>query len=99
MNDSIPITWLVHAVLAVLLIEAAVLAVLHRRNGRGLAPRDWVAMLLAGAGLAVALSLALHGAAVAWVAAALAAAGLAHLADLASRLRRVKDEMATERTA
>jgi hypothetical protein len=99
MNDSIPITWLVHAVLAVLVIEAAVLAAFHRRSGRGLAPRDWVAMLLAGAGLAIALSLALHGAATAWVAAALAAAGLAHLADLASRLRRMKEALAMERTA
>jgi hypothetical protein len=95
MNESIPIAWLVHAVLAVLVLEAAVLALHHRRSGRGLAPRDWAAMLAAGFGLAIALSLAVNGAHALFVAAALGAAGIAHAADLTVRWRRA----AGERTA
>jgi hypothetical protein len=56
-------------------------------------------MLLAGLGLVVALSLAVHGASAAWIAVALAAAGAAHATDLASRWRCISKDSMTERSA
>ena len=80
--------WLLHgvdAVLVVTLLEAAALLAYHRRTGKGLAPRDFVANLLAGLCLMLALRAALAAAPVAWAAAALVAAGAAHAADLRIR--------------
>lgn len=74
--------------LAVLLVEAALIHVHHRRTGRGVALADVGWFLLAGAALAVALRVALTGGPWPAIAAALAVAGVAHVADLARRWRR-----------
>ncbi|MBZ8139111.1 hypothetical protein CLD22_04240 [Rubrivivax gelatinosus] len=79
---------LVDLVIAVTLLEAAVLAVFHARTGRGLAPRDFAANLCAGLALMLAVRAALAGAPWTWVAAGLAAAGVAHLLDLRRRWKR-----------
>jgi hypothetical protein len=69
-------------VLALTVLEAVALVLLHRRTGRGLAPADLLPTLLAGASLLVALRLALGGASFMWIAVCLLAALLAHLVDL-----------------
>lgn len=67
--------------------EAAVLAWLWRRRGRGVPPAALIPNLLAGASLLLAAYAALTGAGDLWVLAALLAAGLCHLADLRARWR------------
>jgi hypothetical protein len=79
---------IVDAVIALMVLEALLLAWLHLRRGRGLAPADLLANLAAGLFLLLALRAALVGAAWPWIAASLAAALVAHLADLARRWRR-----------
>ncbi len=78
---------LVDLVLVVLLLEATLLVLHHRRTGGGLAPRDAVGLLGAGLFLALALRCALCGASLAWVALFLLMALLAHLDDLRRRWR------------
>ncbi len=75
-------------VLLVLVLEAVLLVVWHRRTGRGLAPAAVLGLALPGVALVLALRAALVGAAWPWVAAALTAAFAAHLFDLRLRLRR-----------
>lgn len=79
---------LIDLVIAITLLEAAVLALYHRRTGRGIAPHDLVPALGAGLALMLALRAALGDAAWTWVAAALLAAGVAHLADMRRRWKR-----------
>jgi uncharacterized protein (DUF983 family) len=74
-------------VLLVLAAEACLLALWHRRSGRGMAPLAILGLALPGAALVLALRFALTGAAWPWIALALVAALLAHLLDLALRLR------------
>lgn len=76
---------IVDAVIALMLLEALLLAWLRARRGRGPAPADVLANLAAGLFLLLALRGALVGAAWPWLAASLAAALVAHLADLARR--------------
>ncbi len=78
----------VDLVLALMVVEAALLAWHRRRSGRGVPVAELLAFLLAGACLLLALRAALVGASWVWVAAALAGAGAAHLADLRLRWRR-----------
>ena len=75
-------------VLALMALEAGLLAWYRRRHGRGVPIGEMVAFLVAGACLVLALRAALVGASWGWVAAALAGAGAAHAADLALRWRR-----------
>ncbi|NGM21548.1 hypothetical protein G3576_16110 [Roseomonas stagni] len=75
-------------VLLVLLLEAAALALWHRRTGRGLAPAAILGLAMPGVALVLALRAALVGAGWGWVAAALSAAFAAHLLDVWLRLRR-----------
>lgn len=67
--------------------EAVVLALWHRRTGRGLPPAAIGRMLLPGLCLMLALRAALAGGAWPWVPVALTAALVAHLADLGGRWR------------
>jgi hypothetical protein len=68
-------------------VEAIALGVHHRLTGKGVAPRDLVGLLLAGAFLLVAVRLALTGAEWFWIGLSLGLALVAHLADLALRWR------------
>jgi hypothetical protein len=81
-------TMLIDIVIAVTLLEALVLAMLHRRGGAGLAPGDFVPTLLSGLCLMFALRAGLSSAGWAWVATGLTLAGLAHVVDLRRRWRR-----------
>lgn len=78
---------LVEAILALVALEAVLLAVVLRRMGRGAALPGLFATLLSGAALLLALRAALIGADAVWIGAWLAAALVAHLADLWLRLR------------
>jgi hypothetical protein len=75
----------VDAILAMIVIQFAGLAWLHRRRGIGPSPRDLWPTLAAGAALLLALRAALVGAHWTWVAASLALALAAHLADIHRR--------------
>jgi hypothetical protein len=79
---------LVDAILALVAVEALVLFVLWQRGERGIAPRDALPMLLAGAFLMLALRLSLTGAGWQAICFCLALGGLAHLVDLNRRWRR-----------
>ena len=78
---------LIDLILGLVVIEAIALTVLHRLTGKGVAPRDLVGLLLAGAFLLVAVRFALTGADWVCIGAWLALALVAHLADLALRWR------------
>ncbi len=78
---------IVDLILLLVLLEAILLAVWHRRTGRGIAPAALAGILCSGAALLLALRAALVGAWWGWVAAALLASLLAHLFDLRSRWR------------
>lgn len=72
----------VDLILALMLAEGALVAVYHRRAGRGVAPLDLISNLLSGVFLLFALRFALLGADWPFIAIALLAAFTAHLADL-----------------
>jgi hypothetical protein len=72
---------------ALMLAEALWLGWRHRRTGRGIAPRQFLASLAAGLGLVLALRCVLVGAAWPWVALWLAAGGAAHAVDVWQRWR------------
>lgn len=74
--------WVVDGIIALTLLEGLALAWLHRRRGRGVAPREVAANLVSGLCLMLALRAALAGAGPAWVLAALSASGAVHAADL-----------------
>jgi hypothetical protein len=74
-------------IIAVMLVEAIVLLLWHRRTGKGIAPRDLLATLSAGLFLVLALRLALTGAGAWAMALLLAAGGIAHALDLWRRWR------------
>jgi hypothetical protein len=78
---------LIDLILGLVLVEAIALTVLYRLTGKGVAPRDLVGLLLAGACLLIAVRLALTGAEWVWIGLWLALALIAHLADLALRWR------------
>jgi hypothetical protein len=78
---------LIDLILGLVLVEAITLTILHRLTGKGIAPRDLLGLLLAGAFLLVALRAALSGAEWFWIGLWLGFALIAHLADLAMRWR------------
>jgi hypothetical protein len=79
---------IVELILALMVLEALVLGLHHRRTGRGIAPLDLVLNLAAGALLLLALRAALVDPDPLAPAPYLAVALLAHLADLARRWQR-----------
>jgi hypothetical protein len=78
---------LIDWILGLVVVEAIALTLLHRLTGKGVAPRDLVGLLLAGACLLVAVRLALTGAEWFWIGLWLGLALIAHLADLVLRWR------------
>jgi hypothetical protein len=74
-------------VIAVMLVEAVLLAAYHRKTGLGIEPKQLLTNLAAGVALFVAVRLALTGAHWTSISMALGASFLAHLADLRSRWR------------
>jgi hypothetical protein len=78
----------VDLVLALMVLEGALLFWLRRRSARGVPVGEMLAFLLAGACLLLALRAALVGASWPWVALPLAGAFAAHLTDLGLRWRR-----------
>ena len=75
-------------VIALTLLEAAALLGYHYRSGRGVRPADWLANLLSGLCLLLALRGALADAGGVWVAVCLLLSLMLHLGDLARRWRR-----------
>jgi hypothetical protein len=76
---------LIDAVILLTVCECLLLALYHRRTGRGMAPRDFLPNLCAGLALMLALRAGLSSAGWGWVAAALMASGLLHATDLRGR--------------
>jgi hypothetical protein len=79
---------IIDLILVMILVEGLVLALIHYRTGRGLAPQELIGFLLSGALLLLALRAALVGAWWGWMGLALAGSLVTHLADLAWRWRR-----------
>jgi hypothetical protein len=87
MGDLISSGRIVDAILALMVLEGIVLAVVRQRTGRGPSIASLVPNFAAGGCLLMALRAALTGATVPLVAGWLFAALLSHLADLWSRWR------------
>jgi hypothetical protein len=75
-------------VIAVLAVEAIVLAWRHARSGAGPPPKVFAPMIGAGVLLVLALRCALTGAPWPWIALLLSAGGVVHLLDLRQRWKR-----------
>ena len=88
MNEAFAQGWIVDFILALVAVEAIVLAAIWVKRGRALFVPGLVANLLAGAFLLLALRGALRGAEWYWIALCLFAALLAHGVDVAYRWRR-----------
>ena len=78
---------LVDTIIAITLIEVAVLLIYRQQTKRGLRPRAYLLNVASGLCLMLTLRCVLSGAAWYFIALWLMAAGLAHVADLALRLR------------
>jgi hypothetical protein len=76
---------IVDLILALVVLEIAVLGYIRARRGSGIAWQALLPNLLAGASLLLALRSAITGAAWPWIAVWLAVAGLAHVGDLRIR--------------
>lgn len=76
---------IIDLILAMTALEAIALALWHRQTGRGIAPRDYLANLISGACILVALRLALVAAWWGWIGLSLAAALAAHAVELRRR--------------
>ena len=88
MNPMLSMAVIVDAVIAVTLLEFAVLLAWPRRSGRGIAPRDFALNMVSGLCLMLALRCAVREAGTAWIVLLLLCAGLAHGADILGRWRR-----------
>lgn len=77
----------VDLVLGFMLLEGILLTLLHLRRGQGVAPAQLWPMLVAGAGLLLALRAGITGAGWYWVVAGLLLALCAHVFDLLGRWR------------
>nr|WP_321986465.1 hypothetical protein [uncultured Lichenicoccus sp.] len=77
---------IIDAILVLVVLEGALLTVLHRRLGWNGGIGKWAATLSAGFLLMLALRLALGGAAPVWMALCLLLSLGAHLVDLAERI-------------
>ncbi|RYZ11838.1 MAG: hypothetical protein EOO24_05185 [Comamonadaceae bacterium] len=82
---------LVDAVIAFTLLEGVVLVLHHRRTGAGVAPREFLANLISGASLMLALHGAVRDLGAVWVVLWLSLAGMAHAWDLRRRWVRLAD--------
>ena len=78
---------LIDTIIAITLLEAAILLLYHHQTKRGLAPRDYLLNVLSGLSLMLALRCALAGSVWYVMATFLTAAGLAHVADIILRLQ------------
>jgi hypothetical protein len=78
---------LIDAIVAITLLEVAVLLAYWHQTKRGLAPRDYLLNVLSGLCLMVALRCAMSGSDWRLIAMLLTGAGLAHTADIAWRLK------------
>ena len=78
---------IVDVILALVALEVLVLVAIHRRTGRGIAPRALLPVVLAGVFLLLAVRCALVAAEWPWIGACLLAAMLAHGVDLVCRAR------------
>lgn len=88
MSGSFGIPQLVDGVIALTLIEVAVIALHHRLTGAGVAPCEIGLNLLSGLCLMLALRCGVREAGALSIALWLLAAGVAHAADLRRRWRR-----------
>jgi hypothetical protein len=88
MIASFSMAQLVNAVFVFTLIECLVLVAYHRSTGKGVAPRDFLANMVSGLCLMLALRSLAVDAGAAWVAVCLAAAGAAHGVDMLMRWKR-----------
>ncbi len=86
--DEILINRLIEIIIGFTLLEGAALLVYHRRSGKGVAPREFVANLLSGLCLMLALRGALAGSWWGWTVLLLLGSGLAHAGDLWRRWQR-----------
>lgn len=78
---------IVELILALVVVEALLLAASRRFLGKGPSVGEWLPNLMSGAALLLALRLTIGQAAWPWVAAMLALSLAAHLTDLARRFR------------
>ncbi len=79
---------LIDVVIAVTILEALFLTGLHRATGRGVAPGQFVANLLSGLMLMLAVRTVIGGGWWGWTALCLMGAGIAHATDLWRRWQR-----------
>lgn len=82
MSDWLSGPRLIDGVIAFTLLEAWFLFAYHRRTGRGVAPRDFVANMASGMSLMLALRCAVAAASALWVALFVLLAGVLHATDL-----------------
>lgn len=87
MTELFPDARFVDAVLLFMLAECALLLWWSQRSGRGPGATALVTNLLAGAGLLLAMRLAMSGVGWPWLAIPLLGSGVAHLLDLRERWR------------
>lgn len=79
---------LIDAVIVFTAIEMSALLSLYRLTGKGVAPRDFLANMVAGLCLMLALRGVVRDAGIEWLALFLLAAGVAHGIDILMRWRR-----------
>ena len=87
MSDLFASGRLVDLILLIVAIEAIVLIVYWRATGKGIAPRNLLPNLIAGALLLLALRLTIAGAGWMAICGCLAAAGVANVVDVMRRWR------------
>jgi hypothetical protein len=85
MTDWLSSGRLIDIVIVITLLEGAFLLALHRKTGRGVAPRDFVLNMASGLCLMLALRLALSGVGWQMTALCLMAAGSLHAMDIYRR--------------
>lgn len=87
MNELLTTGGIFGFILGLMLLEACVLIVYHRRTGAGIAPLDLVINFLSGIGLLLAIAAVLLKAPPLYSALFLAVSLFSHLADLRRRWR------------
>ncbi|MGF1605688.1 MAG: hypothetical protein ACFB22_05065 [Rhodothalassiaceae bacterium] len=75
-------------ILVFVALEAAVIFLVHRRTGKGIAPADYLSLLMQGLFIFLALRAALTEAGWQWVALWLLASLAAHLVEITRRWQR-----------
>lgn len=97
MISAFTLAQLIDAVIAFTLIEGLLLVGYQRVTGKGVAPRDFLANLVSGLCLMLALRCLARDAGSTWVALWLLAAGAAHGGDMVTRWRRSARRAALDR--